>query len=149
MYTHILIATDGSELAQKGLEYGLNLAKRLGSRVTIVNVTEPAPIFASAGMYGPVVTTEDVVSYQMTGEEYGAKVLKAAKAEADKLGINTNIVHVEKMLAAEAINYIAQEKSCDTIVMASHGRRGLGRLILGSQTVEVLTNSKVPVLVVR
>lgn len=149
MYTHILIATDGSELAQKGLEHGLSLAKGLGSTVTIMNVTEPAPIFASAGMYGPVATAEDIVSYQKAGEEYGAKVLKAAKAEADKLGVNANTIHVEEMWAAEAINQIAQDKGCDLVVMASHGRRGLGRLILGSQTVDVLTNSKVPVLVVR
>lgn len=149
MYTHILIATDGSELAQKGLDHGLKLAKGLGSKVAILNVTEPAPIFASAGMYGPVATAEDIVSYQKAGEEYGAKVLKAAKADADKLGVDAETLHVEEMWAAEAINQVAQERGCDLIVMASHGRRGLGRLILGSQTVEVLTHSKVPVLVVR
>lgn len=149
MYAHILIATDGSELAQKGLDHGLNLAKGLGSKVTVMSVTEPAPIFASAGMYGPVATAEDIVSYQRAGEEYGAKVLNAAKAQADKLGVNAEVVHVEEMWAAEAINQIAVDRGCDLIVMASHGRRGIGRLILGSQTVEVLTNSKVPVLVVR
>ncbi|MGF7008074.1 universal stress protein [Aminobacter sp. BE322] len=149
MYTHILIATDGSELAQKGLDHGLKLAKGLDSKVAILNVTEPAPIFASAGMYGPVATAEDIVSYQKAGEEYGAKVLKAAKADADKLGVDAETLHVEEMWAAEAINQVAQERGCDLIVMASHGRRGLGRLILGSQTVEVLTHSKVPVLVVR
>ncbi|MBE1205486.1 universal stress protein [Aminobacter carboxidus] len=149
MYTHVLIATDGSELAQKGLDHGLSLAKGIGAKVTVMNVTEPAPIFASAGMYGPVATAEDIVSYQRAGEEYGAKVLTAAKAEADRLGVNADTVHVEEMWAAEAINQIAQDKGCDLIVMASHGRRGLGRLILGSQTVDVLTNSKVPVLVVR
>lgn len=149
MYTHILIATDGSELAQKGVDHGLSLAKAIGAKVTIMNVTEPAPIFASAGMYGPVATAEDIVSYQKAGEEYGAKVLNAAKAQAEKLGVNAEAVHVEEMWAAEAINQIASDRRCDLIVMASHGRRGLGRLILGSQTVEVLTNSKVPVLVVR
>ncbi|PWK64076.1 universal stress protein [Aminobacter sp. AP02] len=149
MYAHILIATDGSELAQKGLDHGLNLAKGLGSKVTVMSVTEPAPIFASAGMYGPVATAEDIVSYQRAGEEYGAKVLNAAKAQADKLGVNAEVVHVEEMWAAEAINQVAKDRGCDLIVMASHGRRGLGRLILGSQTVEVLTNSQVPVLVVR
>ncbi|ODT08944.1 MAG: universal stress protein UspA [Mesorhizobium sp. SCN 65-20] len=149
MYTHILIATDGSELAQKGLDHALNLAKSLGSKLTVMNVTEPAPIFASAGMYGPVATAEDIVSYQKAGEEYGSKVLAAAKAQADKLGVNADTLRVEEMWAAEAINQIAQDRGCDLIVMASHGRRGLGRLILGSQTIEVLTNSKVPVLVVR
>lgn len=149
MYTHILVATDGSELAQKGLDHGLNLAKGLGAKVTVLNVSEPAPIFASAGMYGPVATAEDIVSYQKAGEEYGAKVLNAAKVQAEKLGVNADAVHVEEMWAAEAINQVAIDKGCDLIVMASHGRRGLGRLILGSQTVEVLTNSKVPVLVVR
>lgn len=149
MYTNILIATDGSELAQKGLDHGLNLAKGLGSKVTLLNVSEPAPIFASAGMYGPVATAEDLIAYQKAGEEYGAKVLGAAKAQAEKLGVNAEALHVDEMWAAEAINRVAEEKGCDLIVMASHGRRGLGRLILGSQTVEVVTNSKVPVLVVR
>jgi nucleotide-binding universal stress UspA family protein len=149
MYTHILVATDGSELAQKGLDHGLSLAKGLGAKVTVLNVSEPAPIFASAGMYGPVATAEDIVSYQKAGEEYGAKVLNAAQAQAEKLGVNADAVHVEEMWAAEAINQVANDRGCDLIVMASHGRRGLGRLILGSQTVEVLTNSKVPVLVVR
>lgn len=149
MYAHILIATDGTELAQKGLEHGLNLAKGLGSKVTIMNVTEPAPIFASAGMYGPVATAADIVAYQKAGEEYGAKVLNAAKKRAEELGVNAETLHVEEMWAAEAINRIAQDQGCDLVVMASHGRRGLGRLILGSQTVDVLTNSKVPVLVVR
>lgn len=149
MYTNILIATDGSELAQKGVDHGLNLAKGLGSAVTFLNVSEPAPIFASAGMYGPVATAEDLVAYQKAGEEYGAKVLGAAKAKAEEMGVEVETIHVEEMWAAEAINQIAQDQGCDLIVMASHGRRGLGRLILGSQTVEVLTNSQVPVLVVR
>lgn len=149
MYTNILIATDGSELAQKGVDHGLNLAKGLGSAVTFLNVSEPAPIFASAGMYGPVATAEDLVAYQKAGEEYGAKVLGAAKAKAEDMGVEAEAIHVEEMWAAEAINQIAKDQGCDLIVMASHGRRGLGRLILGSQTVEVLTNSQVPVLVVR
>lgn len=149
MYAHILIATDGSELAQRGLDHGLSLAKGLGAKVTVLNVSEPAPIFASAGMYGPVATAEDIVAYQKAGEAYGAKVLDAAMAQAEKLGVNAEAVHVEEMWAAEAINQIAKDHGCDLIVMASHGRRGLGRLILGSQTVDVLTNSQVPVLVVR
>jgi nucleotide-binding universal stress UspA family protein len=149
MYAHILIATDGSELAQRGLDHGLSLANGLGAKVTVLNVSEPAPIFASAGMYGPVATAEDIVAYQKAGEAYGAKVLDAAMAQAEKLGVNAEAVHVEEMWAAEAINQIAKDHGCDLIVMASHGRRGLGRLILGSQTVDVLTNSQVPVLVVR
>ncbi|WP_269931095.1 universal stress protein [Aminobacter sp. HY435] len=149
MYKHILIATDGSELAQKGVDHGLELAKGLGSNVTFLNVSEPAPIFASAGMYGPVATAEDIVAYQKAGEEYGSKVLGAAKVQAEALGVDAEAIHVEEMWAAEAINQIAKDQECDLIVMASHGRRGLGRLILGSQTVEVLTNSQVPVLVVR
>lgn len=149
MYTHILIATDGSELAQKGLDHGLSLARKLGARVTIINVSEPIPVFALAGEFGGQVPAVDLESYRRRGEEAAAKILTEAKAAADKMGVAATTIHVEESRPAEAIVETAMEQDCNLIVMASHGRRGLGRLFLGSQTIETLTHSPIPLLVVR
>ena len=118
----------------------MNLAKGLGSKVTVMNVTEPAPIFASAGMYGPVATARDR-RLPEAGEEYGAKVLNAATERAEELGVMPRR-RTSRRCGAEAINQIAQDQGSRPVVMALHGRRGLGWLILGSQTVDVPTNSR-------
>lgn len=149
MYKHILIATDGSELAQKGLGHGLALAKSLGSKVTIITVTEPFPVYGMAGEFGWVGSPADVESYKNGSKEFARKVLSAAKAAADKAGVKAEVLHIDDSTPADAIVAIAKERGNDLIVMASHGRRGIGRLLLGSQTSEVLTHSTVPVLVVR
>jgi nucleotide-binding universal stress UspA family protein len=149
MYTHILIATDGSELAGKGLDHGISLARKLASKVTILNVTEPIPVYGMGsefGMPGPVI---DFEAYRQGGREAAAKILGKAKEAAERAGVAAETVHVEAMRPAEAIVETARDKDCNLIVMASHGRRGLGRLFLGSQTIETLTHSPVPVLVVR
>jgi nucleotide-binding universal stress UspA family protein len=83
------------------------------------------------------------------GKEFAEEVLAAAAALAAKQNVECETVHVGEMRPAEAIVEVAKERGCDLIVMASHGRRGLERLFLGSQTIEVLTFSKIPVLVVR
>lgn len=149
MYTHILIATDGSELAQKGLDHGLSLAKILGSKVTILNVSEPIPVYALGGEFGMPAPASEYEAYRQAALEVAGKILGRAKEAADRIGVAAEVEHVEAMRPAEAIVDTAIEKSCNLIVMASHGRRGLGRLFLGSQTIETLTHSPVPVLVVR
>ncbi len=149
MYTHVLIATDGSELAQKGLDHGLSLAKILGSKVTILNVSEPIPVYALGGEFGMPAPASEYEAYRQASLEVAGKILGRAKEAADRIGVAAEIEHVEAMRPAEAIVDTAIEKSCNLIVMASHGRRGLGRLFLGSQTIETLTHSPVPVLVVR
>jgi len=150
MYTHILIATDGSELAQKGVDHGLSLAKNLGAKVTILTATEPFPYSASAGVAaGWVPGPDDVSLYEQGQKETADKLLADAKAAATAKGVTAETVQVPDTYPAEAIIETAKAKGCDLIVMASHGRRGLGRLILGSQTAEVLHASTVPVLVVR
>lgn len=148
MYTHILIATDGSELAQRGLDHGLSLAKLIGGKVTILTVSEPVPTYAFAGLGGVGVPT-DFEAYRQSGRETGERILADAKAAADRVGVAAETVYVEERRPAEAIVDTATERDCNLIVMASHGRRGLGRLFLGSQTIETLTFSPVPVLVVR
>ncbi len=149
MYTHILIATDGSELGGKGVEAGIMLAKQLGARVTIVTVTEmwdSANIAASA-MW--MADARPIQEYENAAAEGARKILDAASAAAKAAGVTADVVHVRDKHPAEGIIQAAQDRGADLVVMASHGRRGLGRLILGSQTTEVLTHSKVPVLVVR
>lgn len=147
MYRHILIPTDGSEVSQKGVIAGLGLAKTLGARVTLLTVSEALPAFADATGFGaPPV---DLSDYWAAQEETAKRALDAAKTLADQSGVSAETLHIPRALPAEAIVETATSKGCDLIVMASHGRRGVGRLLMGSQTAEVLTHSPVPVLVVK
>jgi len=146
MYKHILIATDGSEIAQKGVDHGLSLAKNLDAKVMVVTVTEPFPIYAGEGWaLGP----GDFERYDADQIKFAQELLAPIKASADRLGVTCETRHVPNRRPAEAILDTAAEEGCSLIVMASHGRRGLERLFLGSQTQEVVSRSSLPVLVVR
>lgn len=146
MYTHILVPTDGSELAQKGVDHGLSLAKALGSAVTIITVTEPYPrVYGDGWAPGP----DDIKRFEEDNRKAAAELLARAKAQAEKLGLTADVVHVPDVYPATAIVDSARQKGCNLIVMSSHGRRGIARMLLGSQTSEVLAHSEVPVLVVR
>ncbi len=148
MYTRILIATDGSELADKGLAKGLELAKDLNAEVDIVTVSEPWAV----GMYdamGWSVGYMNSPEYKADREEGAQKVLQPALAKAAEQGIKANPVHVLDRYAADGIIETAGERNSDLIVMTSHGRRGVTRVLLGSQTAEVLARSSLPVLVIR
>jgi len=145
MYKHILIATDGSELAHKAVVQGFALAKALGAKVTVVTVTEPwtAVVPGEMGMAFPVD------EYEKGASENAANILVAVKTEADTAGVAADTVHMADQYPADGIIATAKEKGCDLIVMASHGRRGLSRLLIGSQANQVVIHSDVPVLVVR
>ncbi len=148
MYKHILIATDGSELATKALEHGLALAKRDNARVTFVTVTEPSSAFdivqeALQGRPDPIGQFDAVAAAAAN------RILDDAAQRANAHGVACDRVHVKDQHPAEGIVATAQDKGCDLIVMASHGRRGVSRLLLGSQAYEVLTHCKVPALIVR
>jgi nucleotide-binding universal stress UspA family protein len=146
MYKHILIATDGSELARKGIDHGLSLAKALDAKVMVVTVTEPFPISAGEDWApGP----GDLERYNADQAKFAQELLEPIKANADKFGVTCETRHVPARRPAEAILDMAAEEGCSLIVMASHGRRGLRRLLLGSQTHEVVSRSSIPVLVVR
>ena len=150
MYEHILISTDGSEVAQKGVDQGLSLAKPLGARVTIVMVTERFPVPVHTGIAGGWIPgPEEMARYEAAQKDMARDVLAAVVAAARKLGVPADTVHVADAYPAEAIIEVAKARDCSLIVMASHGRRGLRKLLLGSQTAEVLADSPVPVLVVR
>jgi len=145
MYKHILIATDGSELAHKAVVQGFALAKALGAKVTVVTVTEPwtAVVPGEMGMAFPVD------EYEKGASENAASILAAVKTEAGTAGVTADTVHMADQYPADGIIATAKEKGCDLIVMASHGRRGLSRLLIGSQANQVVIHSEVPVLVVR
>lgn len=149
MYKHILIATDGSELAQKGLEQGLNLAKQLGSQVTVLTVTEPFPMMATASSAGWIASPKDIEIYNDNQKRLAQDILKHAGDTAAKIGVTVELKHIDERWPAEAIIDFAERGDTDLIVMTSHGRRGIGRLLLGSQTSEVLTHTKTAILVVR
>lgn len=149
MYKSILIATDGSELADKGVDQGLALAKQLGSKVQFVSVTELLP------SYGIVVAAEWASSpaafqeYREAITQAAADLLAKAKAKAESAGVSAEVLHIENQSPAQGIIEAAKHKHCDLIVIASHGRRGVNKLLLGSQAAEVLSLSTVPVLVVK
>ena len=149
MYRKILIATDGSELAQKGVDQGLELAKGLGATVTFVTVSEPFPALAWGGAMAGYVAADELVNYEESARKYASELLGKCKAEAEAKGVGSKGVHIENRTPAEAILETAGAEGSDLIVMASHGRRGLGRLVLGSQTAEVVSLTTIPVLVVR
>lgn len=149
MYRKILIATDGSELAQKGVDQGLELAKGLGATVTFVTVSEPFPALAWGGAMAGYIAADELVNYEESARKYARELLDKCKAEADAKGVGSKGIHVENRTPAEAILDIAGNEACDLIVMSSHGRRGIGRLVLGSQTAEVVSLTQIPVLVVR
>ena len=148
MYKHILIATDGSELAAKGLEQGLALAKPLGAKVTVLMVTEPLQVRAaqaamSAGVRDPAGSYDQAIDASM--KERFAEIEKKAGTH----GVEVELMHEIDEYPAEAIVRSAKLLECDLIVMSSHGRRGARRLILGSQTAEVVSSTTIPVLVIR
>lgn len=147
MYSHILIPTDGSEFAQNGVNHGLSLAKALGSKVTIITATESFPVPTRGSAWG--ISDADMVGYTASRAKEAEELLASVKAAAEKMGIEANTVHVPDSTAAAAILETAQQLDCNLIVMASHGRRGVKRLLLGSQAAEVVSSSTVPVLTIR
>ncbi len=146
MYKHILVSTDGSDLARKGVDQALALAKSLGAKLTIITVTERLPVYAGFDGGLTALAYSDYTASQRAG---GEQVLADALEAAAGGGVVVETVLIENALPADAIIATAKARGCDLIAMASHGRRGLGRLVLGSVTAEVLAHSETPVLVVR
>jgi len=145
MYKHILIPTDGSEMSKKAVDHGIGLAKALNAKVTAVTVSEPFHIFAVE----PGMVTDTPDEYKKRTAALTAKYLKAVKDVATAAGVPCDVVQVEQEHPYETIIDTARKRGCDAIVMASHGRRGVSAVVLGSETVKVLTHSTIPVVVVR
>lgn len=148
MYRNILIATDGSELAGKGVRHGLALAEKLGAKVTVLSVVEPLmPEAIQAAISGGI--QDPVVRYDQQIDDSMKRRYAAIEQEAAQYGITVDMLHEIDESPAEAIVRVAEANACDLIVMASHGRRGIRKALLGSQTAEVLVNTNIPVLVIR
>lgn len=148
MYKSLLIATDGSELAQKAVTQGLALAKSLNAAVTFVTVTADwsAAEMAERAERGEVHPVED---YEKRVATWAADVLSACEEAAKKIGVSCTTVHAKDRQAADGIIEAAKSSGCDLIVMSSHGRSGVGRLLLGSVATKVLTYGTIPVLICR
>lgn len=145
MYKHILIATDGSDLAQKAVTQGLAVAAALGAKVTAINVSEPWVAVAP----GEVAMAFPIKDYDESVVANANRILSGVEAEAKPLGVDCTTLHVKDQFPAEGIIETADKLGCDLIVMSSHGRRGLMRFLLGSQANKVLTHSTTPVLICR
>lgn len=144
-FRKILIATDGSELASHAVNKGLELAKEMAAEIVIVTVTAPWSSMVS----GETTLAYSHEAYLKDAEQYAEKLLSPIVAKARERGLTCESVHVKEEFASDGILETAKDRNCDLIVMASHGRRGLSRFFLGSQTDQVLVQTEVAVLVVR
>lgn len=149
MYKHILVATDGSDLANKGVTQAIELAKELKAKITFVSVSEKLP------NYGVIIAAEWATSpsmikdYEERIKEETLAILERARSLALESDVTAQVVHIENDSAAAGILEAAKSENCDLIVIASHGRRGVTKLLLGSQAAEVLSLSQIPVLIVK
>ena len=145
MYKHILIPTDGSELSKLALQEGMALAKALGARVTVVTVTTPFHALSTS----PSMVTDTPEQYKAHTAALAGHHLDVAKNIAAAAGMTCDLLHLEHEQPYQAIIETAQNRGCDAIQMASHGRRGISAVLLGSETLKVLTHSTIPVIVCR
>jgi nucleotide-binding universal stress UspA family protein len=145
MYKHILIATDGSSLASRGVEHGVGLAKALNAKVSLLTVSERFHVFS--------LDAEQLEETSSTFKEHmkdqALRTLSEAAKIAEATGVDATQIHLENDEPYQAIIRTAEGRQCDLIVMASHGRGGVSAMLLGSETMKVLTHSNIPVLVVR
>jgi nucleotide-binding universal stress UspA family protein len=148
MYKHILVPTDGSKLSQKAVAAAAKLARSVGARVTGMYVMPEylPPIYGEASLY---VTQYSPRDFKKAMEKEAEGALGFVEKQARSAGVSYSQLKATNAQPWAAIVNAARAKKCDLIVMASHGRRGLSGVLLGSETTKVLTHSKVPVLVVR
>jgi nucleotide-binding universal stress UspA family protein len=147
MYKKILVATDGSPLSKKAVRSAIDLAATLGAELVALYVVPRYPVSYFEG--GVTISTQDVARIEKQWSDKGQTVVDAVRAAAEAEGIKSRAVVARSDLVAESILSAVKKYKCDLVVMASHGRRGLKRILLGSETQHVLTHSSVPVLVLR
>jgi nucleotide-binding universal stress UspA family protein len=145
MFKHILIPTDGSDLSRKAVLYGVRLAKESGAKVTGLTVAEPYRV----ATMDTILISVDEGDYEEQSRVLSEKAMEQVKMAAQAAGVPCETVREVNDQPYRAIIDAAQALQCDLIVMASHGRRGISALLLGSQTAKVLTHSSIPVLVYR
>jgi nucleotide-binding universal stress UspA family protein len=147
MYKNVLVATDGSKLSEKAVKHAVGLAHALGATITAFYAAPdyPMPAFADGVVYEPVSRKE----YATLAAQDAEKILSKAQASAQSAGVECKTAYAIAAAPWEAILAAAKKHKADAIVMASHGRRGLSAVLLGSETQKVLTHTKLPVIVVR
>ena len=145
MYKHLLIPTDGSSLSEEAVTHGVALAAETGAKVTFLTVVEPFHTFS----LGVAQLEETRDTYRKHMQERATRILAEAVKVAAAAGVAHESIQMEDEHPYLAIIRTAEQKGCDLIAMASHGRRGVSALVLGSETVKVLTHSAIPVLVYR
>ena len=147
MYKNILVTTDGSEFAERGLTHAFKLAHSVSAKVTVLTVTAPYSVSGLPG--GWTDSPAFIERFEQEWNEYADKSLARARELAKDAELEIHTLHVVAPHPATSIIETSKELRNDLIVMASHGRRGLKGMLLGSQTYEVLTRSNTPVLVVK
>lgn len=145
MYKHILIPTDGSPQSAQAITGAVALAKVIGAKVTGLFAAPPAtPIFYRDNLPAGFGTMED---HKRLIEESAGRYLDVVAQAAKQAGVPCEVVTVTSDYPADAILETAAKRGCDLIVMATHGRRGIAGVLLGSETHRVVTHAKIPVLV--
>jgi len=147
MFKHILIPNDGSETAAKAIRAGVQLAREMGAKVTGCHAQGPGPAYVHGE--GSFASNEVRRELELRARQYAEKCVDEIAAVAQAAGVAFEPAVVKSLAPCEGIIEAAKAAGCDAIVMGSHGRRGVTRLLLGSVTQEVLTHSSIPVLVLR
>ena len=147
MYNRILVATDGSNLSRKAVSSAIALARLCAAELVALKVVARYPVTYFEG--GVAVQAADVERIEAQWAADAQQVVEAVKKAALSKGVKARAITVRSDLVSEAVISAAKKHKCDLIVMASHGRRGIKRLLLGSETQQVLTHSHIPVLVLR
>ncbi|GAB4203975.1 MAG: universal stress protein [Tibeticola sp.] len=147
MYQRILVATDGSTLSKKAVNHAIGLAALCGAELVALKVV---PRYPQSYFEGSIpLSAEDVKRVENEWAEEGRAVVEAVKKAGEAKGVKVKPVTVKGDIVSDALIAAAKKHKVDLIVMASHGRRGIKRLLLGSETQHVLTHSHIPVLVLR
>lgn len=145
MFKHILLPSDGSELSDAAIQKGIQFAKSINAEVTGFHVILPFHVFSLR--LGMLEDTK--AQYERQAKDQAEQYLSVIKKAAEKAGVSCDTDYETSSHPYEMIIKAAETKGCDLIMMASHGRRGLQGLLIGSETHKVLTHSKIPVLVFR
>jgi nucleotide-binding universal stress UspA family protein len=147
MYKRILVTTDGSKLSQKAVNSAIALATLCGAELVALKVVPRYPQTYFEG--GIALAVDDVARVEKAWSDAAQKVVDAVKKNAENKGVPTKALVVRSDVVSDAVIAAIKKQGCDLVVMASHGRRGIKRLLLGSETQHVLTHAGVPVLVLK
>jgi nucleotide-binding universal stress UspA family protein len=145
MFKHILLPTDGSELSAAAIQKGIQFAKSINAQVTGFHVILPFHVFT----FQTEMLEDTKEQFERDSQAHAERFLDVINKAAKEAGVRCDTNYVVASHPYDAIIKAAEEKGCDLILMASHGRRGVQGVLIGSETQKVLTHTKIPVLVVR